>query len=275
MFSSKDGSFKESIFEFGKDSTYLLDDYDIQDFMVGEEGDICYSLRTKITGNSEIKLSDIKNIYYVYTKQEGSRPEKEVTLTITAPYRIDFMDEAIKRYELKHPMEHVEYDYAYNNYEKFLENGAEYGTRLTLNIITGGEIGDIIHTGGSGIEIHDIFTTDAFMDLTDLIEKDKNYKELNKDVLNGVKINNAIRGIPINYLFYQYELNEDLEKELGINVDWDEISWSEVLDLVKIIEEKKPPLIDICLLKVCQVAASWNIYFWQICQISLILKPRK
>jgi len=239
VFSAKDGGFKESIFEFGKDSTYLLDDYDIQDFMVGEEGDIYYSLKTKITSSSEIKLSDIKNIYYVYTKQEGSRPEKEATITLTAPYRTDFMDEAIKRYELKYPMEHVEYDYAYNNYEKFIENAQEYGAKLALDIISG-DIGDIVHTGGAGIEIHNVLATDVFMDLTDLIEKDKNYKDLNKDVLNAININDAIRALPINFMFYQWELNEDLEKELGLNIDFDDTSWSEVLDLVKIIEKKAP-----------------------------------
>ena len=239
VFHAKDGSFKESIFEFGKDSTYLLDDYDIKDFMVEKDGDIYYSLKTKVMRDTVIELSDIKSSYYLYTKQEGERPKRETTVIITDSYRNDFMDEAIKRYELKYPDEHIEYNYTYNNENEFGENAEECVSKLTLDIIQG-NIGDIVHTGGVGIEIHNILATDAFMNLTDLIEKDKSYKDLNKDVLNALKINNAIRGLPINYMFYQYELNEDLEKQLGLNIDFTNISWSEVLDIVKIIEEKAP-----------------------------------
>lgn len=239
VFDANSGTFIKSLFEFGKDSTYFLDDYDIQDFMVDKNGDIYYSLITKNKNDSEFKLSDIKNLYYLYTKQEGERPKRETTLTITAPYRNDFMAEAIKRYELKYPNEHVEYNYVYNTYEAFLENGKEYGEKLALDIISG-NIGDIVQTGGTGLEYHDLFRTDVFMDLTDLLHKDENYEFLNKDILNAIKINNAIRGLPINYMFYQYELNEDLEKQLGLSMDFENMSWTEVLDLVKVIEEKAP-----------------------------------
>lgn len=239
VFDANSGTFIKSIFEFGKDSTYFLDDYDIQDFVVGKDEEIYYSLKTKFGEDQNIELSDIKNVYYLYTKKEGERPPRETVLTITAPYRNDFMEEAIKHYELKYPGEHVEYDYAYNNREEFYENGKEYGAKLALDIISG-DIGDIVQTGGSALELQNLLRTDVFMDLTDLIEKDKNYKDLNKDVLNSVKVNNTIRALPVNYLLSQYELNEELEKELGLYIDFNQLSWSEVLDLVKVIEEKAP-----------------------------------
>ncbi len=239
VFDVNSGTFIKSIFEFGKDSTYLLDDYDIQDFMVEKDGEIYYSLKTKFGKDQNIELSDIKNVYYLYTKKEGERSPRETVLTITAPYRNDFMEEAIKRYELKYPEEHIEYDYDYNNRREFSENSKEYASKLTLNIISG-DIGDIVQTGGSGLELQNILRTDAFMDLTDLIEKDKNYKDLNKDVLNGIKIDNAIRALPVSFSISQYELNEELEKELGLDIDFNQLSWSEVLDLVKVIEEKAP-----------------------------------
>lgn len=239
IFDAENGKFIKSVFEFGKDSTYLLDDYDIKDFMVGKDGEIYLSLRFKIKTEEEFEKTGVKNLYYLYTKKEGGRPERETTLTITAPYRYDFMEEAIKRYELRYPKEHVEFNYTYNTYEKFRENSEEYGSKLTLDIIQG-NIGDIVQTGGAAVEPHNVLTTDAFMDLTDFIIKDKSYKNLNKNVLDGIKIDDAIRGLPISYMFYQYELNEDLERELGLNIDFNEISWSELLDLVKIIEEKAP-----------------------------------
>lgn len=239
VFDSNDGRFIKSIFDFGKDSTYLLDDYYIRDFMVGKDEELYFSLQNDLEDYKNAELSDIKYFYYLYTKKQGERPKRETTLTITAPYRNEFLEEAIKRYELRYPDEHVEYNYEYNTYDAFLENSEEYGAKVTLDIISG-DIGDIIQIGGSGFDYQNLLRTDVFMDLTDFIKKDKSYKDLNKDVLNGIKINNSIRALPINYMFYQYELNEDLEKELGLDIDFNNISWSEVLNLVKIIEKKAP-----------------------------------
>lgn len=236
MFDANDGLFLKSIFNFRKYSTYLLDDYHVIDFMIGKDEDVYCSLRPI---DKKREGTYPKHLYYLYSKKEGERPKRETTLSITTPYRYDFMEEAIKFYELKYPKEHVEYNYAYNSYEAFLENVEEYGAKLTLDIING-DVGDIVQTGGSGVNYEDLLRTDAFMDLTDVIAKDKSYPDLNKNVLNGIKINNAIRALPISYSFYQYELNEELENELGINIDFNKLSWLELLDLLKIIEEKAP-----------------------------------
>lgn len=236
-FDEKGHMVKESVLKFGEDTTYLLDDYYVENFAFGEDDEIYCILKTKVKKDQDIALKDIKSLCYSYTKQEGERAKRETTVIVTAPYRNDFTENAIKRYELKYPDEHIEYSYAYNTFESFLDDGEEYGKKMTLDIING-DIGDVVQTGGAGIEIHNILSTDVFMDLKDLIERDKNYKDLNKEVLNALKINNTIRGLPINYMFYQYELNEDLEKQLGLNIDFENISWSEILDIVKIIEEK-------------------------------------
>lgn len=239
VFDANDGRFIKSIFDFGKDSTYLLDDYYIRDFMVGKDEELYFSLQNDLEDYKDAELSDIKYFYYLYTKKQGERPKRETTLTITAPYRNEFLEEAIKRYEMRYPEEHVEYNYEYNTYDAFLENTEEYGAKVTLDIISG-DIGDIIQTGGSGFDYQNLLRTDVFMDLTDFIKKDKSYNDLNKDVLNSIKINNTIRALPVNFIFSQYELNEDLEKELGLDIDFNNISWSEILDLVKIIEKKAP-----------------------------------
>lgn len=236
VFDANNGEFIKTVFDFRKYATYLLDDYNVYDFIVGKDEEIYCSL---IPRDFETQGLASSFSYYLYTKKEGEGPKRETTITLTAPYRYDFLEEAIKLYEIKYPEEHIEYNYAYNTYEAFLENREEYGAKLTLDIISG-DVGDIVQTGGAGLDYQPLLRTDAFMDLTDLIVKDKNYQYLNKGVLNGIKINNAIRALPISYIFGQYELNEELEKELGLNIDFDNISWSKVLDLVKVIEEKAP-----------------------------------
>lgn len=235
VFDVNNGTFIKSVFEFGIDSTYLLDDIECRDFMVGEDEELYFSL----VNSMEENLSDWKHLYYLYTKKEGERNARETTLTITAPYRNDFMDEAIKRYELKYPNEKIEYNYEYNTYNAFRDNSEEYGTKMSLNIISG-DIGDIVQIGGSGLDYQNLLRTDVFMDLTELIKEDKTYQYLNKSALNAIKINNSLKALPVNIVISQYELNEDLEKELKLNVDFNSMSWSELLDIVKIIEDIAP-----------------------------------
>lgn len=85
-----------------------------------------------------------------------------------------------------------------------------------------------------------MFKTDAFEDLTPYLEKDEKYKDLNKSVLNGIKIDNAIRGLPVSFIGYYYQVNEQLADKLDLKLDYDNLKWSEVLKITKIIEEKEP-----------------------------------
>lgn len=233
LFSAETGDYIKSIFEFGKDSTYTADAYAFQDFMVGDKGDLYFSVLPKEFSGV------ISYAFYAYQKVMGKKEEKAATLTITAPYRNDFMADAITRYELKYPEEKIKYDYMYNDRKEFSDHKEEYAQKLTLNILSG-EIGDIVLTGGSALKYKDLAQTDAFTDLTPYLKKDANYGQLNKSVLNGLKIKGAVRALPLSYYYYQIEVNEDLAKKLGLNLDYDHLSWSEVLQLVKVIEKKAP-----------------------------------
>lgn len=234
LFSAETGDYVKSIFEFGKDSTYTADAYAFQDFMVGDKGELYFSL-----GPKEPSGKDDYYTFYAYQKEMGKKEEKAATLTITAPYRNDFMADAIARYELKYPEEKIKYDYMYNDRKEFSDHKEEYAQKLTLNILSG-EIGDIVLTGGSALKYKDLAQTDAFTDLTPYLKKDANYGQLNKSVLNGLKIKGAVRALPLSYIYYQIEVNEDLAKKLGLDLDYDHLSWSEVLQLAGVIEKKAP-----------------------------------
>lgn len=58
--------------------------------------------------------------------------------------------------------------------------------------------------------------------------------------MNGIKINDRIRGLPISFIGYYYQVDDQLAEKLGLNLDYDNLKWSEVLKLTKIIEEKNP-----------------------------------
>lgn len=55
-----------------------------------------------------------------------------------------------------------------------------------------------------------------------------------------MKIDNAVKALPLDFVYYQYEVNEDLADKLGLNLNYSNLSWSEVLKLVKVIEKKTP-----------------------------------
>ena len=231
-YNASDGKNKKNIFTFGKDSTYVLDSLQIRDFFVGSEEDLYIAL-FYFEGDKYISL------YYGYEPKEGTRPERPVTLTVTTPYRQDFLVDAITRYEMKYPDQKVKYDYKYNSEEEFVANTEQYGQQLALSIL-GGNVGDVVMTGGSGLNYEEVFKTDAFMDLSSLIEKDKNYDVLNKNVIEGLRIKGAVRGLPISITRSYYEVNTKLLDSMGVKLDYNNLSWKDVISLTKVIEEKAP-----------------------------------
>ncbi len=228
-----DGKIIGEIFTFGEDSTYMGDAYPQKKFIVGAEEDIYIALTYFEEGIGPV------NLYYRYELMEGVREEKPVTLTITAAYRHDFMADAIRRYELKYPDEKIEYDYRFNSRQEYMDNSEQYGQQLTLNILTG-DIGDIVMTGGGGAIYRELFKTDAFEDLAPLIEEDKNYESLNKNALEGIRMDGTIRGLPVSMVYYLYEINTTLANSIGLELDYNDFAWNDVLDLIPVLEEKAP-----------------------------------
>lgn len=234
------GAVVKDIIEVGVDTTYLLDDYTVTDFTVAKDKTIYISLEN-IYYPDRMDFKDFKSrrSMYQYDYVESPRQERETTVVLTVPYRSDLLTEAIKRYELKNPKEHVVYDYEYSSYDEFKQNSNEYGKKLALRIMTG-EVGDIVQSGGSSLDFLSIARTDVFMDLDSLIKDVDNYGDLNEEIIEAVRVNNAIRAIPINYNFYCYEYNEDLAGELGLQLDTDRVRWSDILDLIPLFESKAP-----------------------------------
>ena len=231
-YNASNGKNGKNIFTFGKDSTYVLDSIYPRDFFVGSEEDLYIAL-------CYFESDKYISLYYGYEPKEGTRPERAVTLTVTAPYRQDFLSDAITRYEMKYPDQKVKYDYKYNSEEEFVVNTEQYGQQLALSIL-GGNVGDVVMTGGSGLNYEDVFKTDAFMDLSPLIDKDKNYDILNKDVIEGLRIKGAIRGLPISISRSYYEVNTKLLDSMGVKLDYNNLTWKDVISLTKVIEEKAP-----------------------------------
>lgn len=235
-YSGEKGEKLEEIFVFGEDSSYMSSNptHWIWDFYVGDNEDIYIALR------SIDQEEGYGYKFFAYReKTRRNNVERPVTLTVTVAYRDDFLANAIRLYELKYPEEKVEYNYVYNNIREFSSHREEYIEQLAMDILTG-EVGDVVATGLVGLVYEDIFRTDAFEDLTPYLKRDSSYEELNKNVLEGIKIDNAIRGLPISFSYYYYEINEELANDLGLGENYEHLKWSDVLKWTKTIEEKAP-----------------------------------
>ena len=233
-FNAQDGKFIEKVFKFGVDSSFLAgygSDVYIESFFVDEKFNLFISCRKLVANWSAMCCK--------YELTKGTRPEKQITLTVTSPYKQDFLADAIIRYELKYTDQKVKYDYEYMSRQEFNNNESNYGKRLTTKILVN-DIGDIVLTGGSTLVFRNIFKTDAFMDLSELIKNDKNYDVLNKAALEGMIIDGAIRGLPVSLVYNFYEINIALLEKMGIEIDYNNLKWSDVLDLLSVIEKKAP-----------------------------------
>ena len=237
--SSETGKELGEPYAFNEDSNYLEELHLITDMLPAKDNTLYFNFLHINGENAEEYPGAIMNRLVAYERGEGAREEREVTLVLTAPYRTDFMMEAIQRYEKQYPEEHVLYDYAYNTQEQYLNHTEEYGEKLALSIIAG-DIGDIVKTGGAHLAFRNLAVTDVFYPLGEWLKNNSHYDQLNPAVLQGLNIGGEIRGLPVFYMFNQYEWNEELAKQLGLEVDTEDLSWSEVLDLLPILEEKAP-----------------------------------
>ncbi len=224
--------FVKTIFSFTKDASYNLEDYSAQDFLIDDDGNLYISF-WEWTGDLGYAH------FYTYKKIMGEIEEKPITLTVTAPYRDDFITEVIMKYEKKYPDEKIEYNYTYSEKSSYFEHYEIYAPRFVLDLISG-ETGDVVFGERPLIKYKDTARTDAFMDLKEFLENDPSYHQLNKDVLNSLKVNDAIRAIPLNINFIFVEVNMDLASQLGLDIDFENLTWREALNLLSVIEEKAP-----------------------------------
>lgn len=94
-----------------------------------------------------------------------------------------------------------------------------------------GDVGDIVMTGGHWWDTHQIFTKDIFKDLSPMIESDALYKDLDQKTLDGITIDGKIQGLPFAANYFYAQINTELAQEMGIILDWNTATWSDILAL--------------------------------------------
>lgn len=175
---------------------------------------------------------NLPNNIYMLSKTNGNKPPEtpKQEIILTASYEQDFILNAIAKYNIKSEDYRIVLDAPYKSYDEFMDNAQEAGEKLALRIMAN-DVGDIVATGGNGLNYYDLLKTDAFMDLDELIKDDKNYADINKQVLNGIAFDGKLRGLPLGIAYYKMMYNRSLGEELNLDLDFQNIKWSEILEL--------------------------------------------
>lgn len=175
-----------------------------------------------------------KGMLFQYSIEKDTQGEQLDTLTVTAPYRDDYFINVITKFEKEHPGQKVKYDYVYNSRQDFLNNSDAdgYFERMNMRLLAG-DVGDIVIFESRSWDIYHTFDKDLFLDLTERLEQSPIYEELYGELMNGLTVQDALQGVPLSVDYCYMQVNESLCDELGIEMDWSKVTWSDVLKLEK------------------------------------------
>ena len=228
-FDMQTGEKKALIFEFGVNSSYIVDsNHEVHGFYVNQKGEIYISKIDKYAVPMELAV-------YQYTPLPVDTTVEKQTITLTMPYYDGFVNRVIKLYEQKHPNEKINYQYMYETAKEYEANEQSAKEQYTFALMTG-QVADIVWTGESIINPRNAFQSDLFMDLSDLLKNHEDYEALNHAVLNGIEMKGEIKGVPAFYRPYYLAYDKKLADSLGLEIDVENLTWSEAFDLVDQLE---------------------------------------
>ena len=170
-----------------------------------------------------------RDLYVLEPDPVEADPADAVTLTITAPYKVESVAAAARAYLRDHPNVELVWDTQFLSREELQKNSMEYKDQIALRVMTG-DVGDIVMVTGSGLGTEAMTETDAFADLSDYLSACPFREELPDNLIDPLRgEDGSIRGLPLGVLPTYYVWNQELLDEL--NIDPYTVTWSELLDL--------------------------------------------
>lgn len=170
-----------------------------------------------------------RQLYVLEPDRVEVDPADVVTLTITAPYKVDSVTAAARNYQREHPEVEFLWDTQFISREELQKNAMEYKDQIALRLMTG-DVGDLVMVTGSGLGTETMTETDAFADLSAALDACPFRDELPDNLLDPLRgADGTIRGLPLGMLPNYYVWNQDLLEELDI--DPYTVTWSQLLDL--------------------------------------------
>lgn len=231
IFDGKTGDFIKTALDMQKSAPGIGNRY--QDMWVDPQQNIYCAAPDHWGGRQQVKIQ-----LFRYHIVEDFRKDMPYTLTVTSPYPTTYMASLIQKFEQNNPDQRVHYDCAYLSEREFLDHADQdgYFERFSAQILAG-DVGDIVMTGGKWIDVYQYFAnTDLFEDMSSWLKEIDCYQELDPVLLKAITIDEAVKGLPLATTYYYALVDEDLCRQLNIDLDWQSATWSDVLGLLDQLE---------------------------------------
>lgn len=217
----------EKLMSFLGDALEISGDYMARDFFAEKTGTVYVVY--DVFGGEKIGKE-------IWRYEAVEQQERERVLTVSVAYPMAILDAAVKVYEQKYPDRQVKLETAYKSLEEYQEYSDGYTESMAVRLMTG-DYGDVL-LSSHGIYGWDMLAGDAFEDLSDWIAGTENYENLNQNIIEAVKVEGRLNGVPVALSHSYYVANREQVVEADQNGDG-KLTWSELLNQAVSWEENE------------------------------------
>ncbi|TCZ77833.1 extracellular solute-binding protein [Paenibacillus albiflavus] len=159
------------------------------------------------------------------------------TIVFSTYFSDDFFLEAKKRYEAKHPNITIDLQYIETSNEND-EAAWEKFEKTTNAAMLSGKGPDLIQM--DQLPSGDYVKKNLLANIGDMIDKDPSFQKEQyfNNVLDGIKVNGGIYGMPMGFFIYGLMGNETVIEKSGVKIDDSNWNWEQFTDLAKEIVKK-------------------------------------
>ncbi|WP_258207085.1 ABC transporter substrate-binding protein [Paenibacillus radicibacter] len=173
----------------------------------------------------------IKTLDDKKTKETISNGGKK-TIVFSTYFPDDFFKNAKKKYEAKYPNITIEL--------KYIESDDAHGPENSEKFIKSTNTAMLSGKGPDLIEM-DLLPIDKYVEkhllvnMSEIIEKDSTFKKEQyfNNIMDNVKINGGIYGMPLNFFVYGLIGDETLIEKSGVKFDDKTWNWSQYIDVIR------------------------------------------
>ncbi|MBD8497904.1 ABC transporter substrate-binding protein [Paenibacillus arenosi] len=169
----------------------------------------------------------------------GTNNSKEKKTIVFSTYFLDdFYVEAKKRYEAKHPNITIDLQYIEQANENITAADAEKFVKTMNTAMLSGKGPDLIQM--DQLPSGDYIKKELLANIGNMIDKDPTFKKEQyfSNVLDGIKVNGGIYGMPMGFFIYGLIGNETVIERSGVKIDDSNWNWKQFTDTAKEIVKK-------------------------------------
>jgi len=172
-------------------------------------------------------------------KEDGNaiNSNEKKTIVFSTFFKDDFFQEAKKKYEALHPNITIELKYIDTD-DAHMEAELEKFVKTTGTAMLSGKGPDLIEM--DQLPSSDYIRKKLLVNMNEMLEKDKSFKKEQyfNNILDGIKVNNGIYGMPIGFFITGLIGNKTLLEKSGVQFDDQTWDWNKFTQVAKELTQK-------------------------------------